>query len=532
MRTEGSAPPFRPPAITDLGVLFLYAANLGLRIRFGSLVIDLGRGRSFTVDRANEPRLKRLVIAGHGWWTFEVASWLQGIGASWLQLDLTGRILGSGPGNISPDLPALRRAQGLAAGTELGVAMGRDLLRAKLADQAEVLELLPGASAAAEIVLRRSRDLDACADANALRVVEAQAAGAFWAVIADIPVDYVTADRDIVPESWARVGRRASLVTGASRGATSPAHGLWNFAYTIAATEVEIGLRSVGLDPGISPTGLHADTANRSGATWDVLEATRGEVDRAIIAMISKRRFRRRDFAQLPDGRVRLTAPLAREMAEVILPLARAAAAPVCEGLARTLADGIAGPSSHIGTLATNLTGDARSIGRDGIRKGSRKAARDATKAVRSLVPPACRSCGTPLVDPSRSYCTACSIIVRSEVGVAASARARARLEELRAAGNDPSQSSMAKETVGQKNRAHNLVQRAWDLENDRPDPEIFQTEILPRLQRIPLSRIAGAGGFSVQHAGLVRRGTRTPHPMVWDALRRLAEGQPSSPDP
>src|SRR5206468_2391810 len=154
--------------------------------------------------------------------------------------------------------------------------------------------------------------------------------------------------------------------------------------YAIAAAEVEVGLRSVGLDPGISPTRLHADTANRSGATWDVLEAIRGDVDCALIAMILKRRFRRRDFAQLPDGRVRLTAPLARELAEVILPLTRAAVAPCCEGLARTLADSLAGPPSHVGSLPSNLTGDSRSKGRDGIRKGARKTSNTPVRSARA----------------------------------------------------------------------------------------------------------------------------------------------------
>jgi hypothetical protein len=35
----------------------------------------------------------------------------------------------------------------------------------------------------------------------------------------------------------------------------------------------------VGLDPGISPTGLHADSPSRASVKWDVLEAIRGDVD-------------------------------------------------------------------------------------------------------------------------------------------------------------------------------------------------------------------------------------------------------------
>jgi hypothetical protein len=139
MRTEGSAPPFRLPAVTDHGVLFLYGAKLGIRVRYGSLAIDLGRDRTLTLYRASQPRLRRLVVAGHGWWSFEVPRWLFDVGASWIQLDLTGRVLGSGPGTISPDLPALRRAQALAAGTDVGLEIGRWLLTLKLQQQGAAL---------------------------------------------------------------------------------------------------------------------------------------------------------------------------------------------------------------------------------------------------------------------------------------------------------------------------------------------------------------------------------------------------------
>jgi hypothetical protein len=524
MRTESSAPPFRAPAITDLGVLFLYSPNLGLRVRYGSLVVDLGGGRSFTIDRAGEPRLKRLVIAGHGWWTFEVASWLQGIGASWLQLDLTGRILGQGPGGISPDLPALRRAQALSSRTELGVAIGRDLLKTKLANQSAALEQIPGAASAREIVLNRLRDLDGCVDAGALRVVEALAAGAFWGALATLPMDYVTADRSLMPGSWRRVGRRASLVTGASRGATSPAHGLWNFAYAIAAAEVEVGLRAVGLDPGISPTGLHADTANRSGATWDVLEATRGQVDLAIIAMITGRRFRRRDFAQLPDGRVRLTAPLARELAEVILPLARAAAAPVCEWLGRTLADGVAGPSSHMCNLPSNLTGDARSTGRDGIRKGARKTPRTPVRSARALVPRACRRCGVIFEEGTRrgNHCVECLPSVRANAEAALIAAGRGSLASMRARSDDPARSAEAKAKMGRANARHVAEARDWERTHERPDPAEWEA-IAAGLGEVSVRAIQRATGLSPASAWRIKRGERRAHPRHWEALRSLS---------
>jgi hypothetical protein len=310
MRTDSTAAVVKPSAVSPDGVLFLYSPNLAVRVRYGSLSIDLGRGHSLTVDRASEPRLRRLVIAGHGWWTFEVPKWLDGIGASWLHLDLTGRVLGSGPCEVSPDLPALRRQQALAAGGEAGLAIGRELLTGKILGQAVALGHGPEVEEAQAMMREHVDLLDTCPDAAALRTVEARAAVIFWQALAELPVRFTAADEPKVPAAWRTVGRRASALTGSPRGASTPAQAAWNFAYSCAAGEVGIALRSVGLDPGISPTGLHADTPRRDSASYDVLESVRGQIDRLVITMISGRRFQRRSFVQLPDGRVRLTAPL------------------------------------------------------------------------------------------------------------------------------------------------------------------------------------------------------------------------------
>jgi len=88
---------------------------------------------------------------------------------------------------------------------------------------------------------------------------------------------------------------------------------------------------------------------------------------RLILAMVVGRRFKRRDFVGQPDGRVRLTAPLAREVAEAVLPVARVTVAPIAEELARMLAASVSGSRSHVWELPTNLSGETRS--KDSIRK-------------------------------------------------------------------------------------------------------------------------------------------------------------------
>jgi len=526
MHTDSTAAVVKPPAVSADGVLFLYSPNLAVRVRYGSLSIGLGRGRSLTVDRATEPRLRRLVIAGHGWWTFEVPKWLDGIGASWLHLDLTGRILGCGPCEVSPDLPALRRAQALSAGSEVARVIGVDLLRRKIQGQAAALSVLSGTEQVQTLLRDHVAVLADCSEIEELRAAEAQAAVVFWQTLSGVPVRFISTDEPRVPASWRTVGRRASAVTGRPAGASTAAHALWNFAYSCAAGEVGVALRSVGLDPGISPTGLHADTACRASATYDVLEAIRGDIDRLVLTTILGRRFHRRDFVAQPDGRVRLTAPLARELAEAALPVAREAVAPIAERLARTLAAGVGG-TSRVPHLATNLTGDGRSRGRDGIRRGSRKVPDVSVRMARNLLPAACRRCGVVFEDPAarhRQLCDDCLVEAQAEGVAAMVASGPAAVARMRASGDDPAKRPESRRKVGEANTRRTVERKAWDANHESADPELFRREILPAIQGLSLNRLAKATGLSKQYMGKVRRGLFVPHSKHWEALRGVAQ--------
>lgn len=48
----------------------------------------------------------------------------------------------------------------------------------------------------------------------------------------------------------------------------------------------------------------------------------------------------------------------------------------------------------------------------------------------------------------------------------------------------------------------------------------IFEREILPRLLGVPVCALAEATGLSVGYCRQVKKGTATPHPMWWDAMR------------
>ena len=63
---------------------------------------------------------------------------------------------------------------------------------------------------------------------------------------------------------------------------------------------------------------------------------------------------------------------------------------------------------------------------------------------------------------------------------------------------------------------------KEWDQANERPDPDIFRTEILPGLKDTPIRELMNATGLSNPYCAMIRRGAYTPHPRHWDALRDL----------
>ena len=102
------------------------------------------------------------------------------------------------------------------------------------------------------------------------------------------------------------------------------------------------------------------------------------------------------------------------------------------------------------------------------------------------------------------------------------------RLRELRLSGSDPSHRGEA----AQKRRTALEQRRREQLEWDAHRPEVegdettFMTEILPRLQAVPVARIAAVTGLSKQYCSLIRRGLKVPHPRHWETFLELGDAR------
>lgn len=167
--------------------------------------------------------------------------------------------------------------------------------------------------------------------------VEAQAATAYWAAWAPVPMRFAKRDLARVPEHWRTFGIRASPITGTSRSAGNPINALLNYTYAILETEVRLTILAMGPDPGMGM--LHADLKNRDSLVYDLLEPLRPIVDGYVLTLLEERSFAAKKFFETRQGDCRLMPPLPQTLAELSPRLAKLAA-PVVEQVAQRLAHG------------------------------------------------------------------------------------------------------------------------------------------------------------------------------------------------
>lgn len=200
----------------------------------------------------------------------------------------------------------LRRAQALAPWTSASLVLARELNQRKLDGYLAVLDAVPVGSRTAQAVEACRRANDRLAQAGSIRgvrVLEGDAGIPYHGVLADTPVFFREGDR--VPEHWRRLGSRGSPLSANARSATSPGQSLRNVVGGLAAAEIAVACRTIGLDPGMG-IGLHADVRDRQSLVWEVMEAVRPSLDLLTLTILGGRVWRRGDFHELATGEVRL----------------------------------------------------------------------------------------------------------------------------------------------------------------------------------------------------------------------------------
>jgi hypothetical protein len=328
--------------------------------------------------------------------------------------------------------------------------------------------------------------------------LEAKAANIYFAIWGSrVEPRWAARDIDRIPAHWRTFSTRSTpLLAGKTpRNAADPINAMLNYGYTIAAVEARVAALTLGLDPGLGI--LHTDKRDRDSFALDLVETIRPHVDATVLQLISGRHFRRGDFHETRDGRVRLLAPLTHELAEYA-PAWAAAIAPHAESAAHTIIDNAIGQIRRPTPLTRTNVRAAQAL--TDARRSERRA--DQKKPVS----PTCRTCGAPLPSARRQLCVNCWPAHRRQLATARAAKGR--------------------EVAATSHQTDHRARAVWETSGALPaiSAQVFTDAVLPALEALPLSALASATGLSISACSRIRSGKLSPHPRHWDALAFLVQ--------
>jgi CRISPR/Cas system-associated endonuclease Cas1 len=217
--------------IRKSGVLVLNGYGIRVQVSAGHLLAHDGiadERRTVRLPRVGHG-LRRLVIIGSdGFITLEALRWLADQGAAFVMLERDGSVLAT-TGPVRPSDSRLRRAQSLAGQSGAALRIARELITQKLAGQKRVANDLLHDLYAAQVIASARDTLTTAETIPAIRLLEAQAAQAYWSAWRAVPILFPKNDLQRVPDHWRIFGTRVSPLTGSPRLAVNPPNAMLNY---------------------------------------------------------------------------------------------------------------------------------------------------------------------------------------------------------------------------------------------------------------------------------------------------------------
>jgi len=486
-------------AIRKSGVIVLSGYGIRVQVNAGHLILHDGiadERRTIRLPRVNHG-LKRLVMIGSdGFITLEALRWLAEQDASFVMLDRDGSVLAT-TGPVRSSDAKLRRAQALAHHSGAALRITRELISRKLAGQEQVARDKLLDSTTADVIAQFRSEVPHGDSITTIRLIESQAARAYWSTWSTLPINFPKNQLRRVPEHWRSFGARVSPLTGSPRLAANPPNAILNYLYALLESEARLAAAALGLDPGMGV--LHVDTTARDSLACDLMEVIRPQVDAYLLDWITRQFLNREWFFEQRDGNCRLMAPFTVELTKTASIWGRAVA-PVAEWVARAFWSTIRKADVP---FATRLT------------QNNKREVKGAARPV-PVSPPRpehiCAGCGKPIAKGS-THCAICGV-----EGL------RERMPEVAKLGRQISHESRAQARRRESKRRHDLARRSWSP-TDQPawlTDEAYMRQIQPKLADATLSEIASVIGVSIPYAVAIRSGRRRPHPRHWLALAQL----------
>ena len=491
-------------AIRKSGVLVLNGYGIRVQVHAGHLLLHDGiadERRTIRLPRVGHGLRRLVMIGSDGFITLEALRWLADQGAAFVMLDRRGKVLAvTGP--VAPSDAKLRRAQALALGNGTALKISKELISQKLAGQELLVRDMMHDSATADAIARFRIVLPSAESIDRVRLIEAQAAKAYWQAWADVPIHWPRKDETRLPEHWKRFGSRISPLTHSPRLASSPPNALLNLLYALLESESRLSAAAMGLDPGIGC--LHVDTPNRDSLACDIMEPIRPKCDAFVLHWLQNEPLRKSDFWEDRNGNCRLASSLAIKLCETS-DTWRRLVAPVAEYVAQETWSSVSKPTST-SKLARQLIATRLTQRRRRSVKGSE------VPSVKAPKPDSvCRGCGA--TTRRGRDCPKCGREVSRE-----------KLIELAKTGRIAARSTESRMKHSETQRRHEAAKRAWrsSPKADWPDENTYVRQIQPRLRGVTIFALSSALGVSESYAADIRTGRHRPHPRHWETLAKL----------
>jgi CRISPR-associated endonuclease Cas1 len=439
------------------------------------------------------------VIGSDGFVSLGALRWLADQKASFAMLERDGSVLVS-TSPVRPSDVRLRRAQALAHSSGAALRIARELIRQKLSGQEQVARSKLLDRSAGDTIARFRSEIESADCISSVRMIEAQAALAYWSSWRTLPITFPKNDLVRVPDYWTRFGARISPLTGSPRLAANPPNAILNYLYAMLETEACLAAATLGLDTGMGV--LHADQQSRDSLACDLMEPVRPQVDGYLLDWITQQPLKREWFFEERNGNCRLMGTFVSRLSETAQSWARAVA-PVAEWVAQALCSS-AGKSANEGqNLPTRLTQRRRSEGRGNTFQVSTKPNPHRQKV--------CEVCGAEGV--KNHYCKSCAVELSRE-----------NMAQVALIGHSRTKSQRVRARVSKKISDHAVANTWWDPKNlpSWLTEECYIQKIQPLLRSKKVREVAEAMQVSQAYAALIRSGRRRPHPRHWQALAEL----------
>jgi len=377
--------------------------------------------------------------------------------------------------------------------------MSREIIDRKLAGQERVARESLRDDATATLIKQFRSELAEVDSIDAIRLVESQAAKAYWKAWRTVPIIFPDKELPRIPEHWRNFGSRVSALSGSPRLAANPVNAILNYLYALLEAECRLAIAALGLDPEMGV--LHMDTINRDSLACDLMEPIRPEVDAYVLNRIVYHPLKRSWFFEERNGNCRLMSDLTSQLAETAPTWARLVA-PLAEWAIKQVAS--TAKTSRKPIPATRLTQAHKREAKGGA---SLPAAKSSVKL--QLV---CRDCGDPISE-GHEKCIPCSVQASTQHLVRAASEGRMA-----------SHTSQA-ETKRSKTQLVSFANRKKWSDSDQPawlTADFYGEKIIPKVASLSSYAIARNLAVSRGYSTEIKRG-RVPHPRHWLTLSRMA---------